>query len=83
MWPAMAASLAFLALLPGSKRWRFLTNIKTTSKHGYLKTMTFNLLISAERADNDVDKLKNDLVWCAVDLYCQERTIYNETMQPA
>jgi|TARA_Y100000033_G_scaffold46201_1_gene50407 hypothetical protein len=31
----------------------------------------------------DVDQLKNAMVWAAVDLYCQERTIYNETMQPA
>ena len=31
----------------------------------------------------DVDQLKNAMVWAAVDLYCQERTIYNETMEPA
>jgi len=31
----------------------------------------------------DVDSLKNAMVWTAVDLYCQERTIYNETMEPA
>ena len=31
----------------------------------------------------DVDQLKNAMVWAAVDLYCQERTIYNETLEPA
>jgi len=31
----------------------------------------------------DVDQLKNAMVWAAVDLYCQERTIYRETMEPA
>ena len=31
----------------------------------------------------DVDQLKNAMVWVTVDLYCQERTIYNETMGPA
>tara|TARA_Y100000004_G_scaffold184087_1_gene232668 strand:- start:547 stop:972 length:426 start_codon:yes stop_codon:yes gene_type:complete len=31
----------------------------------------------------DVDQLKNAMVWAAVDLYCQERAIYNETMKPA
>jgi hypothetical protein len=31
----------------------------------------------------DVDELKKAMVWAAVDLYCQERTIYNETFQPA
>ena len=31
----------------------------------------------------DVDQLKNAMVWAAVDLYCQERTIYAETFQPA
>ena len=30
-----------------------------------------------------VDQLKNAMVWMAVDLYCQERTIYNETFEPA
>ena len=30
----------------------------------------------------DVDQLKNAMVWAAVDLYCQERTIYNETLEP-
>jgi len=31
----------------------------------------------------DVNGLKNAMVWAAVDLYCRERTIYNETFQPA
>jgi hypothetical protein len=31
----------------------------------------------------DVDQLKNAMVWAAVDLYCQERTIYKETLEPA
>ena len=31
----------------------------------------------------DVDQLKNTMVWAAVDLYCQERTIYKETLEPA
>ena len=31
----------------------------------------------------DVNQLKNAMVWAAVDLYCQERTTYNETMKPA
>ena len=35
------------------------------------------------RNANDVDELKNAMVWAAVDLYCQERTIYNETLEPA
>ena len=35
------------------------------------------------RNAEDVDELKNAMVWTAVDLYCQERTIYNETMEPA
>ena len=30
-----------------------------------------------------VDLLKNKMVWLAVDLYCQEIVIYNETFQPA
>lgn len=30
-----------------------------------------------------VDELKNAMVWAAVDLYCQERTIYRETFEPA
>ncbi len=29
----------------------------------------------------DINGLKNAMVWAAVDLYCQERTIYNETYQ--
>ena len=43
----------------------------------------YQLVDFCKQADNDVDKLKNDLVWCAVDLYCQERTIYKETLEPA
>ena len=35
------------------------------------------------RDAEDVDQLKNAMTWLAVDLYCQERTIYNETMEPA
>ena len=35
------------------------------------------------RIAEDVDQLKNAMVWAAVDLYCQERTIYNETLEPA
>lgn len=35
------------------------------------------------KAVESVDELKNAMVWAAVDLYCQERTIYNETFQPA
>lgn len=31
----------------------------------------------------DIDQLKNEMVWIAVDLYCQECTIYNETIEPA
>lgn len=31
----------------------------------------------------DVDELKNAMVWAAVDLYCQERTIYRETFELA
>ena len=30
-----------------------------------------------------VDLLKNKMVWLAVELYCQEIVIYNETFQPA
>ncbi len=30
-----------------------------------------------------VDLLKNKMVWLAIDLYCQEIVIYNETFQPA
>ena len=43
----------------------------------------FHLVDLCTRADHDVDNLKNDMVWAAVDLYCQERTIYNETLEPA
>ena len=35
------------------------------------------------RNAEDVDELKNAIVWAAVDLYCQERTIYKETLEPA
>ena len=35
------------------------------------------------RDAEDVDQLKNAMTWLAVDLYCQERTIYRETMEPA
>lgn len=35
------------------------------------------------RNAEDVDELKNAMVWAAVDLYCQERTIYRETFEPA
>lgn len=42
----------------------------------------FTLCSFCENA-GDVDGLKNAMVWAAVDLYCQERTIYNETFQPA
>ncbi len=31
----------------------------------------------------DVDLLKNAMVWAAVDLYCAERTIEAETLRPA
>ena len=31
----------------------------------------------------DVDLLKNSMVWAAVDLYCAERTIEAETLRPA
>ena len=42
----------------------------------------FSLVDFCKNAE-DVDQLKNAMVWAAVDLYCQERTIYNETMEPA
>ena len=42
----------------------------------------FTLADFCKDAEN-VDELKNAMVWAAVDLYCQERTIYNETFQPA
>lgn len=42
----------------------------------------FSLVDFCKNAE-DVDQLKNAMVWAAVDLYCQERTIYNETLEPA
>ena len=42
----------------------------------------FTLVDFCKNAE-DVDQLKNAMVWAAVDLYCQERTIYNETLELA
>ena len=47
-----------------------------------LKDHKFTLVDFCKNAE-DVDQLKNAMVWAAVDLYCQERTIYNETLEPA